>query len=248
MLPIWIAGIILLLMLIMLFNGIRMKELENEKELLQSYMYTAEKFYQGIQCRIDASGRYRHDLAKHIQTLEELLRNHGEQGEVKTYMEGLKDKYKEVKEQKFCRDEIVDTVLRIKNTQCEEEKIPVEIHVEDCFYKGVEEADMVGLLCNLLDNAIEANQRCREGERRGIWFYMKKKNGKILIKINNCISQEEEFSFITQKDHKKEHGIGSRIIYSLVGKYHGTRNIEADKRVNIVTDQICLFEKEQIWT
>lgn len=75
MLLVLIAGMILMLLLILALNGKKMKELERENEILQSYMHTVEEFYQGIQSRIEASRRYRHDLAKHIQTLETLLEN-----------------------------------------------------------------------------------------------------------------------------------------------------------------------------
>ena len=183
MLLVLIAGMILMLLLILALNGKKMKELERENEILQSYMHTVEEFYQGIQSRIEASRRYRHDLAKHIQTLETLLENQKSSEEIQVYMEGLKDAYEELKRQQFCRDEIVETILCIKNMQCEEEKIPAEIHVEDCLYREVEEADMVKLLYNLLDNAIEANQRIKEGETRGIRFSMEKRGEKILIEI-----------------------------------------------------------------
>ena len=244
MLPVLTAGMILMLLLILALHGRKMKELERENEILQSYMDTVEEFYQGIQSRIEASRRYRHDLAKHIQTLERLLENQKESEEIQVYMEGLKDEYEELGRQRFCRDEIVETILYIKNMQCEEEKIPTEIHVEDRFYKEVEEADMVKLLYNLLDNAIEANHRIKEGETRGIRFLMEKKGEKILIELENYISSEEEFSFATKKDKKADHGIGNEIISSIIDKYHGTRNIEIDKKNNLVTDKIMLLEAE----
>lgn len=244
MLLVLIAGMILMLLLILALNGKKMKELERENEILQSYMHTVEEFYQGIQSRIEASRRYRHDLTKHIQTLETLLENQKSSEEIQVYMEGLKDAYEELKRQQFCRDEIVETILCIKNMQCEEEKIPAEIHVEDCLYREVEEADMVKLLYNLLDNAIEANQRIKEGETRGIRFSMEKRGEKILIEIENYISSEEEFSFATKKDKKADHGIGNEIISSLVDKYHGIRNTEIDKKNNLVTDKILLLREE----
>lgn len=242
---IWGSAGLLLATLLLIFLGIRTNTLEKENRLLSDYMDTAEDFYQGIQKRIEASGKYRHDLAKHSQTLERLLEEREDKGEVRSYMEGLKEEYADLRKKKFCQDEIVETILDMKTRQCQELEIPMDISVEDCLYKEIEEVDMVGLLCNLLDNAIEANQRCREGERKGIWFYMEKKENKILINIQNCISSEEEFSFVTKKSKKTEHGIGTKIIVGLVEKYQGTREIRADRKKGLITDRILLYGKEK---
>ena len=238
--------VLLLATLLLLFYGMKMKMLEKENRLLVAYMDTAREFYQETQKRVEASRRYRHDLAKHIQTLEKLLAERLDEGEVRTYMEGLKKEYAGLKKKNFCRDEILESILDTKADQCRELGIPIEISVEDCFFFEFEEVDMVGLLCNLLDNAIEANQRCTDEERRGIWFYMEKREEKIKIKIENCISSEEEFNFNTQKSRKSEHGIGTKIIDSLVEKYHGIREIKEDRQKGIIIDRISLYGKEKL--
>ena len=243
---IWGTLVLLLATLLLLFNGLRMKILEKENRLLSAYMDTAEEFYQGIQKKVEASRGYRHDLVKHIQTLETLLASQDEENEVRAYMEGLKKEYAKLKKNKFCRDEILESILDMKAEQCRELEIPIEIFVEDRFYTEIEEADMVGLLCNLLDNAIEANERCTEEEQKGIWFRMKKEKEEIKIEMENCISSEEEFNFITQKSKKSEHGIGTKIIAGLVEKYQGTRGIKEDRQKGLIIDRISLYGKERL--
>ena len=245
---IWGTLVLLLATLLLLFNGLRMKMLEKENRLLSAYMDTAGAFYRGIQKRVEASRRYRHDLAKHIQTLETLLAGREDEDEVRTYIEGLQKEYEGLKKKKFCRDEILESILDVKTGQCRELGIPIEIAVEDCFYTEIEEVDLVGLLCNLLDNAIEANERCAEGEKKGIWFYMEKRENRIWMKIVNCISPGEEFSFTTKKAKKAEHGIGTKIIDDLVKKYQGTRKMEVDTDKNMVTDRISLNGERKVWS
>ena len=75
---------------------------------------------------------------------------------------------------------------------------------------------------------------------------MEKKENKILINIQNCISSEEEFSFVTKKSKKTEHGIGTKIIVGLVEKYQGTREIRADRKKGLITDRILLYGKEKV--
>lgn len=75
---------------------------------------------------------------------------------------------------------------------------------------------------------------------------MEKKEDKILITVKNCISSEEEFSFVTKKNKKTEHGIGTKIISGLVEKYQGTRVIKADRENRIVADRILLYGKGRL--
>lgn len=167
------------------------KELEQENRLLHSYMRSMEEFYEGIQSRIEAVRKYRHDLAKHIQTLEALLEEKEQDDGVKEYMEDLKYRYEELKKHEFCTDELVNSILTIKEEQCRERGIPLDIRVQDCIYTGVEEVDLVGLLHNLLDNAIEANERIPAGEKKGVWFSMEHNGEEIVVGVKNCLKNGE---------------------------------------------------------
>ena len=121
------SAILLLASLLLILVGMRVNALEKENRLLSEYMDTAKDFYQGIQKRIEASGKYRHDLAKHIQTLESLLEAREDRGEIRSYMEGLKKEYADLKKREFCKDEIVETILDMKARQCRELEIPADI-------------------------------------------------------------------------------------------------------------------------
>ena len=232
--------VLLLVILAIAARVIKIREIEQDNQMMQSYMMSMQEFYVGIQHRIEATRRYRHDLAKHIQTLEALLEKRAEAGGMQEYMDDLKSRYAALKNQKFCRDEIVNSVLELKETQCLEKNILLEIRVEDRIYTGVQEADMVGLLYNLLDNAIEANEKIAERENRGIWFDLKKEDGKIFLKLKNRVIPGEKITFQTQKAKKEEHGIGTRIIESLIEKYNGSREVSGDEKQGILYDSIVL--------
>ena len=55
------------------YRTIKMQEIARENQMMQSYLVSMESFYHMIQNRIEATRRYRHDLAKHIQTLEVMI-------------------------------------------------------------------------------------------------------------------------------------------------------------------------------
>ena len=79
---------VLLIFLILAVGVMKTREMEQENRVMQSYMVSMEEFYTGIQSRIEATRKYRHDLAKHIQTLEALLeqqKNRQEMADYKCY-------------------------------------------------------------------------------------------------------------------------------------------------------------------
>lgn len=209
-----ILGVVFIIFLLALYRIMKIREMEQENEWTQSYMDAMQEFYLGIQEGIEATRKYRHDLAKHIQTMETLLK-----GQNLDYAYEYRDNLKE---------------------QCCEKKIALEIEVEDTIYNEIEEADLVSVLHNLLDNAIEANERIFKEEERGIWFGMKKESDHIVIEMKNRIIRGEKITFQTHKARKEEHGIGTKIIEMLVKKYHGTRTWQVQEEQLIFEDRIEL--------
>lgn len=222
----------------------RTQEIEQENRMIQSYMLSMGEFYSGIQSRIEATRRYRHDLAKHIQTLEALLDRYSGADEMKDYMENLKSRYDTLKKQEFCSNEFLNAILTIKLEQCREKSIPVSVQVEDSSYEGVKEVDMVGLLHNLLDNAVEAQERIPEGQETGIWFSAKENPEEIQLEIENCIPKGEKVVFKTQKPRREEHGIGTKVIANLVEKYHGSITYSTDEKTWRFREQVVLKKQK----
>ncbi len=237
---IWIFGFLIISRII------KIQKMKLENQLMQSYMASMEIFYDGIQNQIEATRRYRHDLANHIQTLEACLVLYSDTEEMREYMDNLKDRYHTLKNQEFLRDELVNSILLIKQEQCQEKGIPLSVDVEDTFYSVLREVDTVALLHNLLDNAIEAQDRLSPEETPGIWFSMKTDDNRIRIYLKNCISKGTPFSFKTKKSQKDQHGIGTKIIQTLVEKYNGTIAFSIDETNGTFEETIMLCRKESI--
>lgn len=231
---------VLLVFLLLAAGVMKTREMEQENRLMQSYMASMEEFYSGIQNRIEATRKYRHDLAKHIQTLEALLGKSTDAAEMEEYMQDLKKRYDTLKKQEFCSDELVNSILTIKQEQCSGKDIPLMMDVEDCIYNNIEEVDIVALLHNLLDNAIEAQERIPENQDKGIWFSMRRDGNKLIIDMKNRVREGEKITFTTKKPRREEHGIGTKIIGSLVEKYHGTLEVAPDEDAGMFEERIVL--------
>ena len=225
--------------LIVILKVIRINEIEQENRMIQAYMNSMQSFYNMIQNRIEMTRRYRHDLAKHIHTLE-VLSQQDQDNNIQEYMDGLKIQYKQLKSEEYTTNEVINTVVSIKNQQCKEKNIPLELDIENTDYSFMTDIDMVGLLYNLLDNAVEASDRVEEGNRKGIFLKMGKQEDRICIRVQNYVSPGEEIKFETYKEEKEEHGIGMKIIEFLVKKYHGKNEIEIDGKENLFVVRVSL--------
>lgn len=228
--------------MLIVFKVQKAREMEQENRFLQSYMMSMQELYHVVRQRIEAVRRYRHDLAGHIQTLEALLNKSGSQEGMHEYMQRLKETYSELEEGIFCPDEIVDSVISIKNQECIKKQIPLEIQIEDADYSRIEEIDMVGVLHNLLDNAVEANERIGRSaeDQRGIFLQMGRQGDRVMIVVANCIPSDETVSFTTSKADREAHGIGISIIQGIVQKYGGSRDVTVDEKERRLTTTIVL--------
>ena len=167
---------IIILILITCMTGVclglfHVQEIEIKNQQKGTYLATMQDFYQALSQNVEATRKYRHDLAKHIKTLEILLEK---KEEVREYTDNLIKQYERLKKNSYCSDEILDSLLRIKGEECTKKKIPFYVHMEEERFGEIKEIDMVSLIYNLLDNALEANERIEKGSY-GIWFSMGRK-------------------------------------------------------------------------
>ena len=111
---------------------------------------------------------------------------------------------------------IVDALLGYKAKLCAEKGIDVEFDFKEMPIRSITEKNLISLLGNLIDNAIEASEKTSEK-----WVKIKSKiiQQQWVISVSN--SKSIEFSPIknkmaTTKANMKEHGIGFKIINKIV--------------------------------
>ena len=242
-----IAGYLVIVFSIMILAG-KTAKIEKEAERnrrIQSYMVTLQGFYQTIQSQIDMTRKFRHDLAKHIQTLEVLMEEQEESG-LQEYAENLKQEYRKIENKGESKREVVNAILSMKRQQCQEKQIPLFLHVEKEEYALVRDIDLVGILMNLLDNAVEENEKIESTDQRGIWMEMKEtKQGEVWIQVKNKIRPGKKIDFHTEKKKKEEHGIGRGIIEYLVKQYQGEANVSIDQETSVFCEIILLKSRKQ---
>lgn len=232
---------LILLAVIVGYFIMRINQTEQNNQMMQLYMDSIQDVYSTIQVRVEAARKLRHDLASHIQTLEYMMEQQKDVcTELKDYANSLVSKYQELKGGQYCQDEIINTFLMIKKQQCDEKNIALDIEIEENGTVWMEPVDRIGLLHNLLDNAIEANERIPKNEKRGIEMKMKEWDEGLYLCVTNCLASDEQVNFKSKKTDGGEHGIGMQIIDALVKKYHGTKDINWNREENLLTEIIQL--------
>lgn len=87
----------------------------------------------------------------------------------------------------------------------------------------MEDSDCIMLMGNLLDNAIEAADKCEDG-RKNIYCVVRNVNDMLIIKVkNSSISAPivRKGRFLTNKKEKEKHGWGIESVKRIVEKYDG---------------------------
>lgn len=85
---------------------------------------------------------------------------------------------------------------------------------------------------NLIDNAIEANEKC-DGERF-LNIRASANPSMLMIAVSNCMSgeiQEKEGRMVSSKPDEENHGIGTQNIFSVIHKYQGKYIFKAEKQI-----------------
>lgn len=222
-----ILGSMCTMWLVMLID-LHTRSIETRNQAAEQCLLSLQEFYAAIQEQIRQMHRCRHDLAKHIQMLE-LLRE-DDQGSLRDYREKLRAEYKRQKElsTRYCRHEVVNLILLLKEQQCKKLKLPFAAEVSADSLETVENLDWVGLLYNLLDNAIEASQRTSVSPE-GISLYLKSVEGILILTVENQVPPGEKLGVSARKDRKELHGFGLEIVDGILSKYQGERKVSLDK-------------------
>ena len=129
-----------------------------------------------------------------------------------------------------CDSKMVAGMLFGKIKQAEAANHHIELSLHGLFKKTVTpETEWIEASGILLDNAIEANGRIPEKERKELSFWIEEDSDSCTVKLRNALASKEVFNLSTWKTDGAEHGVGTKIIRAIVEKYHGTSKTFWDK-------------------
>ena len=173
--------------------------------------------------------QFRHDLKNRLQVLSEIA-GQGDMGELKAYLREIEGKHKEQEIFSNTGNLIIDSIINSKLQDAAEKGMEVDAAVILPADIGVNTDDMVVILGNLLDNAIEA---CERMDSVGyIKVSVNYEKGCLLLNVKNSFDQVISKGcgeFVTRKKDKSLHGLGLKSVKSVVGKYKGVASFASEE-------------------
>lgn len=162
----------------------------------------------------------RHDLKNHMLYMQALLDQQDYEA-LSAYFSQLNDPRLLLKQVIQTGYPVLDAVLNAKSAQCSMKGIPVDMKVLLSQKVALPAEDLCAILCNLIDNAVEASEHAPE---KDIHVEIKAAKGCLWIKVSNRYPRdprEKNPALATTKEHPEQHGIGMQIVRDLAKKHEG---------------------------
>lgn len=187
----------------------------NQKREMELAVYRSKKEWS------ERQSRKNHDYKNQLQVISRMLET-GQVEEVQAYIHKLTGSLIREADYINTNHSAVNAVLNIKYREAKEKGIVLNIKCSDLSQVAVDESDLVVLLGNLLDNAIEA---CSCGEDSPyIQFKMIQEERQLFLstknRSKNSLAMKDGRVVSTKKD-SESHGIGTVNIEAIAQKYGG---------------------------
>lgn len=182
--------------------------------------------------------RIRHDLKNHLVVIKGKL-NDGDVLSCMKYIDGIFSQIDDIGNLIHTGNAVVDYLINSKFTK--ENDVQVEIFGNAGIMDDIPDADIVGLIGNLLDNALEAVKKITDDREKRIELYFLRKNSSRIILCKNTVDHPVLESNRRLMTVKKDigHGYGTKIIDSIVQRHGGF--VEYSENQNVFSVHI-LFQ------
>ncbi len=224
----WIIFSMLIVVAVLFFYLNRQYEMEKKIAHLEKEKNALlQRDYGLLKNTYASNARLFHDFHNHIEALHRYL-SKDRMAEAIRYLEGLRSPIEAVTQPVWVGDEAVDYLINSKITLAASRKIQVNCHIEYPQHTNIRSVDLVAVLGNLLDNALEAVEGTEEN-LRFIHLTIRRINEMLIIKMENgCkaapVMKEGELK--TTKQDTDLHGWGLRSVRTTAERYDGAVETE----------------------
>jgi len=198
---------------------IRVKLLEKQNE-------NALKSIEDSKAFVSQMRTVKHDIKNQLVTIANYIDSEKYE-KAGDYIKSLTDNYLPGSREYINTDcDAFNAVINTKAIQCEAKGIFLEVKLSGEIRWYVKSVDLVGILGNLLDNAIEA---CEKTNIKRICVEVSHKGDYLQLTVINTIASsvlKNNEQLATSKPDKAEHGIGLKSVKSIMKKYDGFWNFE----------------------
>ena len=215
----------------LVFNMLLAARVELEKNSLKDAARQTKMellIYQNKQELYTKQGKRLHEYKNQLLTISDML----EQGLVSQtlqYTQGLTGEIGKALERIYTNHPVVDAILNMKRQEALNRGVNVNLMCGDLRDMILKEDEIIILLGNLLDNAIEAAEKC-ESEGMVLVRIVREKR-QLVITVKNSYAGQlhlEDSRLMTSKLDEENHGYGLAAIQDIAGRYDGTFVVKAE--------------------
>ena len=229
----WLIFSVLILMAIMVFSLDRQYEMEKTiAQFEKEKNALLERDYQTLNNTYAANAKLYHDFHNHLETLHRYLAD-GNSEEALHYIDDIRSPLQTITQTVWTGDKAIDYLINSKITIAETDHIQVKANIEFPRHTNIRSADLVAILGNLIDNALEAAVNA-EDNLRFINLTIRRINDMLIVKVENgCKNAPKQAGgkFLTTKDDQSFHGWGLKSVQSAAERYDGTVVTEYENNI-----------------
>lgn len=179
---------------------------------------------------------YAHDAKNHLNAIKALNENE----QIDEYLNQMTNELKSYSSTCHSGNHTLDVIINKYVTECEMKEISFKFDVRLSNLTVVSDYDLVTVLGNILDNAVEASS---QSEKRYITFKTNKVNTyDSVIIVNSCDSRPKAVNgeLKTTKSNSHLHGLGLKSVMKILKKYKGDLEWEYSDELKEFTTTVIL--------
>lgn len=194
----------------------QLKQMQLHEKYLQAQIGAYEQMEQSVR-------QTRHDFRHHNMVVAEYARKKDYQA-ILDYLQEYERQEEEKYGSDFCRNHVVNNVLSAYVNKARQERIEVTCDIRLGNTAGLSDYDLVSILANILENAVNAC-KLESGEKRmeiSLW----QKGNKLIFVCKNTCTAEVKFKDGLPSNQERV-GVGINSIRAAAQKYDGSVNFTA---------------------
>ena len=194
--------------------------MENMISVLNNQMADMTGYYREMNDKENELRKIRHDTRNHLQAIHSLVSD-GKNEDAAEYIEKIDGMYQKTSRSFDTGNFLADALLSSKSKEAEKSDISIDFS-GIIPHEKIDDVDLVILLSNMLDNAIEASEKLPGN--KAIRIESKYLKGMWVITMKNPVAAPVQIvmdHIATTKDDKKLHGIGLINMENVAAKYNG---------------------------
>lgn len=203
------------------------EEQMHENKIFQIQAKNQLEMYRSISENFDNQKRKTHEYKNQISCIESLL-DKKQYSKLEEYVKKIYGSLNNEPDAINTNNVIVNAILNTKYQEADAKGIVFVFRVNDLSGLKIRDEDVVTILANLLNNAIEACDTC--AEKRVIKLKFVKEDDMVIIAVKNTFNYDIVYENgeiqSTKISSVEEHGVGIKNVLKIIEKYDGSYVIE----------------------